>query len=796
MTIQQFLNILRARWGIVASIFVLVVGAALAVSLSMPKKYTATAQVLVDVKSPDPILGMLLPGQMAPGYMATQVDIASSPRVALGVVDQLRIADNPTAVEKWREETGGSGSIRHHYAELLLKSLDVKPSRESSVLNIAYTSSDPQFVAMVANAFAQAYIGATVDIKVEPARQTRGFFDTQTGSLRDRLEEAQRRLSSYQREKGIISADERLDVENARLLELSSQLTAVQAQLVEASKRRQIAQDALQAGKPQDVPEVLGSALIQQLKVDVARLESKIREQEAAYGTNYPAIVKMREEVASLRQRIEMEMSTVVTSLGKQYQLMRSREDELRGSLERQRAKVLQIKQVRDELAVLQRDVENAQKAFDGAAQRLAQTSLESQSTQSNVVLLNAAVEPARPASPNIPRNVALGVFTGALLGVAAAMLAELRKRRIRSTDDLAQSSGLPVIGYVRRLSRRMKNAPRLANGQQDRSGLALESIGNTVIVDPSGPWPPTAAAGFAVPAPAAPSTYLEQTPRRRKKRLGEILTEAGLLKPGDLEPVLAIAGEANIRFGEAAIRTHKVTETQVRQALAFQFDFPVLLPGASPVSAEVVTAYEARHPLVADLRKLRTQVLSRWLRSDEAEWPPRKAVAVVSPNRGDGKSFVAANLAVTFSQMGEKTLLIDADMRNGRLHEMFGMDNRVGLTALLNNQEPLGALKRVEGLRDLTLISSGSEAPNPSDLLSREVFEFLLASFSKDYDVIIVDTPNASDEPDAQLVARCAKAAVVLGRTGRSGFDATGALADELRALGVEVLGAVFVDA
>jgi protein-tyrosine kinase len=106
--------------------------------------------------------------------------------------------------------------------------------------------------------------------------------------------------------------------------------------------------------------------------------------------------------------------------------------------------------------------------------------------------------------------------------------------------------------------------------------------------------------------------------------------------------------------------------------------------------------------------------------------------VAVVSPSRGDGKTFVAANLAVTFSQMGEKTLLIDADLRRDCLYELFGMDNRFGRTALLNNQNLIGELKRVEGLRDLTLITSGSEAPNPIDLLLREVFELLLASFGK----------------------------------------------------------------
>ena len=116
MTLQQFLTILRARWGIVALLFSLALGTAVGVSLLLPKKYTASAQVLVDVKSPDPVLGLVLPGQMTPGYMATQVDIVSSPRVAQQVVDRLSIVNNSAAIAQWQEATDGAGSIRQYYS--------------------------------------------------------------------------------------------------------------------------------------------------------------------------------------------------------------------------------------------------------------------------------------------------------------------------------------------------------------------------------------------------------------------------------------------------------------------------------------------------------------------------------------------------------------------------------------------------------------------------------------------------------------------------------------------------------
>ena len=235
MTLRQFLDILRARWWLATCVLLLCVAVSLALGWLLPKRYTSAAQVLVDLKSPDPVLGLLAPTQIVPGHMATQVDIVTSQRVALKVVDQLGIVENARAVAQWREEADGLGSIRHFYADLLLKNLEVKPSRESSLLNVAYTGTDPQFAALVANAFAQAYVDLSLELRVEPARRNRGFFDAQTQALRDKLEAAQARLSAYQREKGITSADERWDVENARLAELSTQLTLVQSQSVEAS---------------------------------------------------------------------------------------------------------------------------------------------------------------------------------------------------------------------------------------------------------------------------------------------------------------------------------------------------------------------------------------------------------------------------------------------------------------------------------------------------------------------------------------------------------------------------------
>jgi chain length determinant protein EpsF len=443
VTFQQFLLILRARRLVILLTFMVVVGTAVGVSLVMPKKYSASAAVLVDVKTPDPILGALMPGMMTPGYMATQIDIIQSDRVARRVVQMLKIDQNASARQQWQEETEGRGSIEAYFADLLSKQLDVKPSRESNVINITYKSAEPQFAAVIANAFAQAYIDTNVELRVDPAKQYAGWFDQRTKGLRDQLEAAQTRLSQFQRENGIINADERLDVENARLQELSSQLVAMQALRAETSSRQ------AQAGNTETLPEVLQSGLVQSLKADVARQEAKLKDLSSQYGPNHPQVLRAVAEGQALRAKLETEIKRVAGGVGTNARVNVQREAEIRTALDAQKKKVLEIKKQRDEISVLQREVENAQKAYDLTAQRLVQTNLESQTQQTNIVVLNPAVEPVEPSSPKLLLNTLLSIFVGALLGVGLALLLELLNRRVRSPEDIVEALGLPVIGYL-----------------------------------------------------------------------------------------------------------------------------------------------------------------------------------------------------------------------------------------------------------------------------------------------------------------------------------------------------------
>ncbi|MEO8411679.1 MAG: Wzz/FepE/Etk N-terminal domain-containing protein, partial [Propionivibrio sp.] len=267
MTFHQLWRSMRARAGSALTITLLVVLSALAVSLLLPKKYAATTAVVIDVKSPDPIAGIVLPGLISPGYMATQVDIINSDRVARRVVKLLGLAASADFREQWQEATQGQGELDVWLANELQKKLDVKPARESNVINIAFSGPDPVFVAQAANAFAQAYVDVNLDLKVEPARQNANWFADQTQFARDRLEAAQRAYSAYQQQAGVVAADERVDFETNRLNELSTQLSAIEGETADSQSRSLAARNGT-------LPEVMQSPLINSLKGEVARLES------------------------------------------------------------------------------------------------------------------------------------------------------------------------------------------------------------------------------------------------------------------------------------------------------------------------------------------------------------------------------------------------------------------------------------------------------------------------------------------------------------------------------------------
>jgi succinoglycan biosynthesis transport protein ExoP len=441
MNLQQFLLALRARFGVFFMVFAATVLAAAAVSLLLPKSYKATASLLVnpnkDEQSLSNVLHPLVLPQERLSYMQTQMDIITSEKVARKVVQDLKLAESPLTRAAFEKETEGKGSIEDWLAETLLKKLKVETSR-SDVIQVSFSSADPRLSALVANAFAKAYTDTMLELRVEPTREAAAWFEEQLKGLRANLEDTQARLTDYQRKQGIISADERYDVENARLGELSSQLVKAQEQAFDLETRERQARDFLKRGaSPDKLPDVLSNAYIQKLKADLVRGEAKLQELSTEYGVNHPQYQRQVSENRSLREKLEVEMKAVVAGMENSKQQSRQREAELRRALAAQRERLLEIKGDRNELTVLTRNAETAQRTYEAAMQRSVVSKVESRASQGTVALLDPAVAPRRPSQPKIVLNIILSVLVGTMLGVGIVMLMEMFDRRVRSLRDL-----------------------------------------------------------------------------------------------------------------------------------------------------------------------------------------------------------------------------------------------------------------------------------------------------------------------------------------------------------------------
>lgn len=463
MTISQFVYILLARWKSIAIVFGVCVGVAVVLTYALPAKYKATATVVLDFKGTDPVLGILLPGQAGAGYLPTQLDIIHSKRTAIEAARILKLADSPFVRQQFLDATGGVGGIEGWLGDLLLRNLDLKPSRDSSVVDVTFEAQDPTFAASVANAFAEAYQRVNLELRVEPAKQTAAWFDEQLVKMRKNLEEAQARLSAYQQQKGFTATDERLDIEAARLAELSQQYTTTQAAAADALSRQRQLDDFLARGtNPETLPDVLANPVIQGLKTQLANSLSRFEQSSSQLGGNHPEIRRLKADIAEQRLQLSAEIRNVSAAIGNSARLAQRRQGELAQAVAEQKARTLRLNQGRDEMAALLKEVESAQRAYEAAATRFTTTNLESQATSTTISVLNQATVPPFPSFPILWIDIVVGMVVGTILGVGLALILELLDRRVRSEDDLVLSLDAPLLGIMDSGKAKLKRGWRL----------------------------------------------------------------------------------------------------------------------------------------------------------------------------------------------------------------------------------------------------------------------------------------------------------------------------------------------
>ena len=433
MSPLQFFTILRARRHAAVLILLATLVLGLAWALLRPAHYSARAPVLVDVQA-DKVGGGYAPGLVA-SYMATQIDIARSERVAERALQILQPGAGAPPDPATRRERLAQ----------LREQLQVRPARESNIIHIGWTGSTPAEAARVANAFAQAFVEVALEIKTQPAKSGSGWYEQQVEATRRKLEQAQARLSEFQQRAGIVGSEE-VDHELARLRELSMQLAQVQAQTTDSQSKR--------GASSETVAEVMQSPLVNTLKADLARVEARLQEAAATLGSRHPQMLRLQAERDAVRERLSAETRRIAGGIETSFQTGRQRERELSAALDAQRAQVLALHRQRGQLATLQQEVDAARRAFETVSTSADKTRLESLATQTELLQLSFAPEPMQQAGLGVAQVLAVSLVAGALLAIAGALVLELANRRVRSADDITLGVQLPVLADLPAASR------------------------------------------------------------------------------------------------------------------------------------------------------------------------------------------------------------------------------------------------------------------------------------------------------------------------------------------------------
>jgi protein-tyrosine kinase len=273
-----------------------------------------------------------------------------------------------------------------------------------------------------------------------------------------------------------------------------------------------------------------------------------------------------------------------------------------------------------------------------------------------------------------------------------------------------------------------------------------------------------------------------------KNQTIGDFLLATGKITPADAERVLRVQKEQGLRFGDAAKTLGLINEQDIQQVLANHFDFPLLFRGDGEFSPELITAYQPFNTEVETLRTVCSQLILNWFNEG------RKTLTVVSPRRGEGRSNLSANLAILFSQLGRKTLLIDANLRQPRQHQLFKLNQTQGLSDLLAGRRDEWVIAPILQFRDLSVLPAGTKPPNPLDLISRDM-SACLSHLAEQYDVILIDTPAHELGADSQVLSAKAGGALFLAHQHNTRLAELEKMKGLFESTGTVCVGAIVTD-
>lgn len=468
MNIRQIFNVLLGGWWIVALTVALATCITYLINHGKDDMLKARSTLLIDFQQPDSTSTANLAPQLQEGYLATQIEIISSPKVAKNVIDRTNMIKGRQYWSQFEEDTDtvkglikiAIGHVKAFIDSLLgneeiedipiselqdealvgylTSQLNVNPRDNTRIIDIVYQSRNPEFAIEMANAFADAYVKTNLELNTATARRNAEWMNEQLAELRAKLDAAQRRLTDYEMKTGILANDGRAGIEITHLSELTEQLAIAEAEAeFEDNKLQQLMSLQQRGADLNSVSEVMTNSFLQSLKSDLRSKEGQLAELSTEIGRNHPDYISVEAEIASLKDKMQSEIDIITNGIRNQAALAKAKVVALRKAQTIQKNKLLQGKETSSDLPALIREIENAQASYELALNRYEQYNLQSRVTQTNAAVLNYAQKANRSRIPAMARNLTLSAILGFVLGCGLVLLLEIRRPLVRGENDL-----------------------------------------------------------------------------------------------------------------------------------------------------------------------------------------------------------------------------------------------------------------------------------------------------------------------------------------------------------------------
>ncbi|GAB4090015.1 Wzz/FepE/Etk N-terminal domain-containing protein [Hydrogenophaga soli] len=446
ISLTQIGAMLAARKTLMGVVSMVTVVAAIGISLALPKTYTAKAEIYIEYRGADPILGRQFSAMQDESYMATQVDIIRSDDVVRHIIDSTRAMEQPAM----RELANGKDEavVRNTLLKAISADLEVVPRRNSRVLELQFSAKDPAFARDALNAAIKGYMDITSKIHTAPAKTRQEQYSAQLLALQTEVDRIQGEITAYQQREGILDADERLDTGARQFADLNGRLLGIQASMAEAGTRKRAVQSLVAGGtKVSDVPEISRLEGVRDIRLRLIDVDSRLSEASGVLGPNHPKYKALLADRDALVSQLERAASSALQSIEQEERRFADQAGQLQRDIAARQQQMLEMKKHRDVIASYQRQLASAQQVYNAAVARYDEILIQSNVNTPTIAVLQWAERPVRHSKPNIVNNIIVSVPGGLILGLLCALLLELSYRRVRCAEDLQGGLPVPVLG-------------------------------------------------------------------------------------------------------------------------------------------------------------------------------------------------------------------------------------------------------------------------------------------------------------------------------------------------------------